>query len=330
MSYSYYDILSYPVFLYPLYNKQKLLCFLTYCSLCLFGYLCMSGRKIAAIQGENVYPAWDDFSTLQQTPFHCKVQMSCNKKLCSGSSGAAVRTGNSTERTLLYEQKHYFETLMIAAPIGVLLSLLARALAERCPILTWASHLGAVKRSADFLLAVVKPIQPSRGKKTPKENGKWWRKRYESNSHVTWRLNLMALRLFHGPLTEPLCRMSKSFSFHSQQGGWSVHLMLSLAFHMDASGSQRKSGISLLILQDTAYSSEYYCKKHYEKMSNQSTVKGLNWVLGDIILIAIIWLWRSLKFKWIFKVKETQWVSFILIFVSSSKSQWFKIFIFKL
>lgn len=68
--------------------------------------------------------------------FNCEVQMSCNKKLCSGSSGAAVQTGSSTEKTLLYVQKKHSETLMIPAPIGVLLSLLARALAERCPILT--------------------------------------------------------------------------------------------------------------------------------------------------------------------------------------------------
>lgn len=80
----------------------------------------MRGKKIAAVQGENVCPAWDDFSSLQHTPFHCEVQMSCNKKLCSGSSGAAVQTGSSAERTLLYEQKQHFETLMIAAPIGLL------------------------------------------------------------------------------------------------------------------------------------------------------------------------------------------------------------------
>lgn len=37
-------------------------------------------KKITAIQGENVSAAWDDFSALQLTPFHCKVQRSYDKK----------------------------------------------------------------------------------------------------------------------------------------------------------------------------------------------------------------------------------------------------------
>lgn len=76
--------------------------------------------------------------------------------------------GRSTERNLLYELKHYFETLMIPAPIGVLLSLLARALAGRCPILTSVSQLGAVKRSEVTILAAIKLTAPSRGKKDEK------------------------------------------------------------------------------------------------------------------------------------------------------------------
>lgn len=144
---------------------------------CLCGYLCVRGRKIAAIQGENVYPAWDKFSTLQQTPFHCKVQMSCNKKPCSGSSGAAIQAGSSTERSLYDEQKHYFETLMIPAPIGVLLSLLASAPAGRCPILTSASQPGAVKSSEVTIPAAHSSEQR---KENTEDEREWWRKGYKS------------------------------------------------------------------------------------------------------------------------------------------------------
>lgn len=140
----------------PFITNKSCLALQNCCWACLWGYLCMRGRKITAIQSENVCPAWDDFGSLQQTPFHCEVQMSCNKKLCSSSWGAAVQMESSAERTLLYEQKQHFETLMIAAPIGVLLSLLARALAERCPILTWASHLDAVRRSVVTLPAAIR------------------------------------------------------------------------------------------------------------------------------------------------------------------------------
>lgn len=168
---------------FRLHREEHLFCFTFFCistmsisfsllSRSISGYLCVRKKKIAAIQGENIYPARDDFSILQQTPFHCKVQMSCNKKLCSVSSGAAVQAGSSTERSQLYEQKHYFETLMIPPAIGVLLSLLARVLAGRCPILTSASQSGAAKRSEVKISAAVQHTAQSRERKTHKKDEK--------------------------------------------------------------------------------------------------------------------------------------------------------------
>lgn len=83
-----------------------------------------------------------------------------------------MQAGSSAERSLLYEQKHYSETLMIPAPIGALLSLLARAHAGRCPILTSASQSGAVKRSEVTIPTELKHTAPSRGKITPKKDEK--------------------------------------------------------------------------------------------------------------------------------------------------------------
>ena len=79
-----------------------------------------------------------------------------------------MQAGSSPERSPLYEQKHDFETLMIPAPIGGLLSLLAGALAGRCPILTSASQLGTVERSEVTIAAAVKHTAPNGGKKTQK------------------------------------------------------------------------------------------------------------------------------------------------------------------
>lgn len=59
---------------------------------------------------------------------------------------------------------------MITGPTGVLLSMLARALAGRCPILTSASQLGTVKRSEVTKPAAVKHTALSRGKKIPRKD----------------------------------------------------------------------------------------------------------------------------------------------------------------
>lgn len=84
-----------------------------------------------------------------------------------------MQAGSSTESNLLYEQKHYSETLMIPAPIGELLSLLAGALAGRCPILTSASQSGAVSMSEVITIqAEVNQTALRRVKKTPKADEK--------------------------------------------------------------------------------------------------------------------------------------------------------------
>ncbi len=89
-----------------------------------------------------------------------------------------MQAGSSTEKHLLYEPKHYFETLMISVPMVVLLSLLTGALAVRCPILTSVSQLGAVRRSGVTIPAAVKAHSmsmkentQSRKKGSDEENG---------------------------------------------------------------------------------------------------------------------------------------------------------------
>lgn len=79
-----------------------------------------------------------------------------------------MQAGSSTERSQLYEQKHYSEILMIPAAIGVLLSFLDKVLAVRCPILIAVSQSGAAKWSKVLVTAAVKHTAPSR-RKNPQE-----------------------------------------------------------------------------------------------------------------------------------------------------------------
>lgn len=72
-----------------------------------------------------------------------------------------MQAGGSTERSQLYEQKHYSETLMIPAAIGALLSFLDGVLAARCSILISVSQSGAAKRSKVTKSAAVKHTAPS-------------------------------------------------------------------------------------------------------------------------------------------------------------------------
>ena len=147
-------------------------CWLVVLYVYLCGYLCVRGRRIVAIHGENVHAAWEAFSTLQQTPFHCKLQMSCNKKTLQWLIRCSRTGRNQRREESMYKERWYFETLII---IEVLLSLLAGALAGRCHILTSASQSGAVNRSE-----VTIPVAHStEQRKENRNDGKWWRKRYE-------------------------------------------------------------------------------------------------------------------------------------------------------
>lgn len=82
-----------------------------------------------------------------------------------------MQAGSRTEKHLLYEPKHYFETLMISVPMTVLLSLLTGALAVRCPILTSVSQLGAVRRSGVTIPAAVKALSMKENTRTRKKKG---------------------------------------------------------------------------------------------------------------------------------------------------------------
>lgn len=150
----------------PFWTKSCCSC----CFVCLCGYLRVKGWELAVIQGENVSSAWDDFSTLLQTPFCCKVQMSCNKKALRRLIRSS-RAGRKQEPIVWTETLFWNINDSCSNRDARGLCELERLQGD-APALTPAAQSGAVRRSEVTAPAAGKHTAPSRGEKSQRRDRK--------------------------------------------------------------------------------------------------------------------------------------------------------------